>query len=149
MICPEKVQELCLFGMMCPREAIVDDDSECAPYIRRVLAMLEGVEPAQVDPVEDAELEQEREAIQGESDPGLMWDEAPRLCRILHRLGSRSPSAVMAGCKLGLRAVFRRGDCSRCPEYVNYGRLILEGFRDGVRAMQHGAEAGGRSEKEV
>lgn len=73
MICPEKVQELCLFGMMCPREAVVEDDSECAAYIRRVLAKLEGVEPAQADPVEDAELAQEREAIREEC-------EAPKPC---------------------------------------------------------------------
>ena len=67
MICPKQVQDVCLFGMMCPCEAVVDDDSECADYIRKTLAGLAEVQPGEDDPVEAAELQQEREAIQEEA----------------------------------------------------------------------------------
>lgn len=69
MICPKKVQDMCLFGMMCPREAVVDDDGECADFIRSALVLMEAREvarPDQADPVEAAEVQREREAIQGE-----------------------------------------------------------------------------------
>ena len=72
MICPKKVQDICLFGMMCPREPVVDDNSECAAYIRKVLAVLDGVQPDQADPVEAAEMQQEREAIQAEAQPDFL-----------------------------------------------------------------------------
>lgn len=64
MICPKKVQDVCLFGMMCPMEAIVDDDSECADYIRKTLAE---IQPVEVDLVEAAERQREREAIREET----------------------------------------------------------------------------------
>lgn len=68
MICPKKVQDICLFGMDCPLEAIVDDDGECADYIRKTLAALEGMQHDQADPLEAAEVQQEREAIQREAE---------------------------------------------------------------------------------
>jgi len=116
MICPEKVQDMCLFGMMCPREAIVDDDGECAAYIRQVLAMTGGADRAQDDPVEAAEVQREREAIQGEGALAPMWNEAPRLCKLLHWLGGASPSEVMRGCNLGCKRP-SWCDCNRCPEF--------------------------------
>lgn len=75
MICPDKVRDMCLFGMMCPREAVVDDDGECADFIRSTLALMDAkgaARPDQADPVEAAELEQEREAIQGETQPDFL-----------------------------------------------------------------------------
>lgn len=63
MICPKKVQDVCLFGMMCPMEAIVDDDSECADFIRKTLAE---IQPVEADLVEAAERQREREAIRAE-----------------------------------------------------------------------------------
>ena len=75
MICPDKVRDVCLFGMDCPREAVVDDDGECAAYIRSVLAMMNAkVAPKEEwgDPVEAAEVQQEREAIQGEAQPDFL-----------------------------------------------------------------------------
>ena len=68
MICPKKVQDICLFGMDCPLEAIVDDDGECADYIRKTLAALECMQHDQADPLEAAEVQQEREAIQREAE---------------------------------------------------------------------------------
>lgn len=66
MICPKKVQDICLMGMMCPPECEIADDGECADYIRRVLPVLEGMQRDQADPVEAAEVQQEREAIRKE-----------------------------------------------------------------------------------
>lgn len=77
MICPKKVQDVCLFGMDCPLECVVDDDGECADYIRRTLAAMEGMRHDQADPAEAAELQQEREAIREE----MLRDFKPRyLC---------------------------------------------------------------------
>lgn len=76
MICPDCVRDMCLFGMMCPREAVVDDDGECAVYIRSALALMdarEAVRPDQADPVEAAEMQAERFAIVDEIFEGVDW----------------------------------------------------------------------------
>lgn len=181
MICPKKVQKICLFGMMCAPECEVAEDGECADYIRKTLAELEKMQPRNTDPVEAAEAQQEREAIQEEtlvksipryinaqrftivdeifetpewrkdnpmlrgmpkmpchipmpeekepevirgaiSGPiGPLWDKAPLLCRLAHKLIGKSPSALFFGCKLGRRSVFYK-DCNLCPEYRGFHR---------------------------
>ena len=76
MICPKKVQDMCLFGMMCPLEAVVDDDGECADFIRSTLALMDAkgaAQPDQTDPVEAAEVQQERFAIVDEIFEGVDW----------------------------------------------------------------------------
>ena len=44
----------------------MDDGGDCAEYIRKTLAAMDGVQPDQADPVEAAEVQQEREAIREE-----------------------------------------------------------------------------------
>lgn len=91
MICPKKVQDICLFGMMCPREAVVDDDGECADFIRSTLALMDAkgaARPDRADPVEAAEMQQEREAIQGEC-------EAPKPCPFC---GGKAQTGILASC---------------------------------------------------
>lgn len=91
MICPDKVREVCLFGMDCPREAVVDDDGECAAYIRSVLALMDAkadAQPDQADQVEAAALQQEREAIQGECS-------TPKPCPFC---GGKAQTGILASC---------------------------------------------------
>ncbi len=148
MICPDKVRDMCLFGMMCPREAVVDDDGECADYIRSALALMDAKEaarPDQADPVETAEVQQEREAIQGELALHPAMLKAPLRCRIAHWLCGESPSALFAGCKLGRRKIFGISlDCDLCPECMRPGDVIRTGktirfFYDNRRWKDKGA----------
>lgn len=73
MICPDKVRDLCLFGMMCPREPIVDDDGECANFINKTLGALDGARTKKPDPAEEVELRAERFAIVDEIFEGVDW----------------------------------------------------------------------------
>lgn len=73
MICPKKVQDMCLFGMMCPREAVVDDDGECADFINKALGALDGARTKKPDLAEVAEMQQERWAIAEETFEGCDW----------------------------------------------------------------------------
>ena len=112
MICPKQVQDVCLFGMMCPCEAVVDDDSECADYIRKTLAGLAEVQPGEADPVEAAEIRVERFAIVDEIFECVDWRkdnpmlqesetlEAPRIVPLPVKHGPIRPLA-----KPALRAV--------------------------------------------
>lgn len=126
MICPKKVQDACLFGMMCSREPVVDDDGECAAYIRKTLAALDGAQPGEVDPVEAAELQQERAAIREET---LRNFKPTYLCEPYR---PRGISATLEG---------RLDAAMICPavrlECGGIGRQIIEGLSAGLsRANQ-------------
>jgi len=70
--CPKEVQERCPYSLLCEPECNVEETSDCAAYIRAVISGTVEVRPVEVDPVEAAYLQQEREAIQQETLPDFM-----------------------------------------------------------------------------
>lgn len=72
MICTAEVQEKCPYSFMCGVDCKVADDSECADFITAVLTGRVKKLPGGADPVEDAYIRQEREAIREETLPDFM-----------------------------------------------------------------------------
>lgn len=111
MICPDKVRDICLFGMMCPREPVVDDDGECAAYIRSALALMD----ARADQAEVVEVRLEREAIREE----VLRDFKPTYLCEPYRPKPRTVGHL---------------------ECEAIGRSIQEGFRDGLSRASEDAQ---------
>lgn len=68
--CPKEAFDKCLYSRLCELGCPVEEGSDCAEFIRAVLA--DQQQPGGADPVEAEYIRQEREAIQTEAMPGFM-----------------------------------------------------------------------------